>query len=192
MVGIYKITNPKGEIYIGCTINWDRRLYEYKNLKVKGQSKIYHSLLEFGWSNHKFEIIEECIIDKLYEREIFYIIKFDSVENGLNLRLGGRNGNLTQITKDKISKKLKGRNNTWTKKGSGLGTKRSEKDKEKMRKPRKNGGWERDNLVSSVLVNEIRVKYQTGKFTRSSLSREYGVSWGTIKNITDYINSYKD
>ncbi len=28
-------------------------------------------------------------------------------------------------------------------------------------------------------------------FKRSDLSREYNVSWGTIKNITDYINSYQ-
>jgi predicted GIY-YIG superfamily endonuclease len=39
MIGIYKITNSEGKIYIGCTISWDRRLKEYQNLKVKGQSK---------------------------------------------------------------------------------------------------------------------------------------------------------
>lgn len=189
MIGIYKITNPQGEIYIGCTIDWGRRLNEYKKLKVKGQSKIYNSLLKYGWVNHIFEIIEECEILNLYEKEIFYINKFNSVEGGLNIRLGGRNGNLIQSTKDKISKKLKGRKVTWKSKGS-RGYKYTEKQKEKMRKPRKNGGWERDNLVSKNLVKEIRIKYETGKFTRSILSREYNVSWGTIKNITDHLNSY--
>jgi len=189
--GIYKILNPEGKIYIGCTINWDRRLFEYQNLKVKGQSKIYESLIKFGYINHIFEIIEECNIDLLYEKEIYWINFFNSVEDGLNVRIGGRNGNLTQSTKDKISDALKGRKNTWIKKGSGSGTKRSEKDKEKMRKPRINK-WVRDKLISHELVKEIRNKYNTGNYTRSSLSREYGVSWGTIKNITDKINSYKD
>jgi hypothetical protein len=59
-----------------------------------------------------------------------------------------------------------------------------------MRKSRVNR-WERNKLVPLSTVEEIRIKYNTGNYTRSDLSREYGVSWGTIKNITDKINSYQ-
>lgn len=33
MIGIYKITNPNGKVYIGQSIDLERRLYYYKNLK---------------------------------------------------------------------------------------------------------------------------------------------------------------
>jgi len=189
MIGIYKITNPVGKIYIGCTIDWSRRLNEYQSLKVKGQSKIYDSLLYHGVKNHFFEFIEECSSDNLYEREIIWITFYNSVENGLNIRLGGRNGNLTQNTKDKISEALKGREITW-RVGRDKGHKYTEEQKQKMSKPRVNR-WERDKIVPTHTVEEIRTKYNTGKYTRSYLGREYNVSWGTIKNITDHINSYK-
>jgi group I intron endonuclease len=190
MVGIYKITSPNHQVYIGCTIDWDRRLKEYMNLRVKGSSKIYDSLIYHGFVNHTFEFIESCDVEQLYEKEIYWIKHFNSVEDGLNIRMGGRNGNLTQETKDKISQKLKGRKVTWTT-GNNKGYKYTEEQKEKMRKPRKSG-WEGKKLLPPNIVEEIRVKYATGNFTRSSLYREYGVSWGTIKNITDRINSYKD
>jgi len=196
MIGIYKIINPEGKIYIGCTINWERRLHEYKNLKVKGQSLIYNSLIKFGWINHKFELIEECSIEQLYEKEIYWIYQFDSVEKGLNIRLGGRNGHLAQSTKDKIGKALKGRKNTWSKKGGGPfgqklnhGKKIGETLKEHWKTNKKIGP---QHLCNKEIAEEIRIKYKTGDFTRSDLAREYGVSWGTIKNITDKINSYKD
>jgi len=59
MIGIYKITNPKGKIYIGQSINIKRRFNEYKRLNCSQQPKIYNSLLKYGSDNHKFEIIEE-------------------------------------------------------------------------------------------------------------------------------------
>ena len=202
MIGIYKITNPQGEIYIGCTIDWDRRKKEYKNLRVKGRSLIHESLLKYGWANHKFILIEECSIEDLYEKEIYWINKFNSVNEGLNIRWGGRNGTLSQEIKNKISKALKGRKTPWVNKNFKNNISKAlkeyykdPKNKEKLKVPRKRNKdgkcWERDRLVNPHIVNEIRIKYNTENFTRSSLSREYGVSWGTIKNITDKINSYK-
>jgi hypothetical protein len=65
-----------------------------------------------------------------------------------------------------------------------------DESKQKMRKPRVNK-WEREKLVSESMVKEIKKKYSTGNYSKSDLSREYNVSWGTIKNIVDSINSYK-
>jgi group I intron endonuclease len=187
---IYKITNPKGKVYIGCTINFKRRLSEYRRLSMAGQIKLYNSLVKYGYNNHKFEIIEECDESILHEREIYWIKYFNCIEEGLNIRLGNRTGALMDSTKQKISKALKGRKNTWIKQGGGAtGYKYTEEQKQKMSKPRVNR-WEREKLVSPVIVEEIRIKFQLGS-KRSDLSREYNVSWGTIKNITDHINSYK-
>jgi len=195
-IGIYKITNPQGEIYIGCTVDWERRQYEYLNLKVKGRSKIKDSLIKFGTINHKFELIEECNKEELYEKEIFYIQKYNCVETGLNIRMGGRHGYLTEDTKQNISKALKGRRNTWIKKGQGLGRHYNEKSKEKISKGLKeyyklNPSIKKKKILNEEIVKEIRTQYKTGNYTRSYLSRLYNVSWGTIKNITDCINSYK-
>ena len=185
---IYKIINPNNKIYIGCTIDFKRRLSEYRRLSMVGQVKLYNSLTKYGYNNHKFEIIEECNEDILHEREIYWIKHFNCIEEGLNIRLGNRTGALTNNTKQKISEALKGRKVTWDCKGP-KDYKYTEEQKQKMRKPRVNR-WEREKLISPAIVEEIRTKFNLGH-KRSDLSREYNVSWGTIKNITDHINSYK-
>lgn len=196
MIGIYKITNPKGKIYIGCTINYIRRRKEYSKLyNSKGQTKLYNSFIKYGIENHIFDIIEECSEEILSEREIYWILHLNSIQNGLNIRLGNRNGSLTSETKNNISKALKGRKNTWTKSGGGpKGYKYTEEQKQKLSQGLKeyykhNAAKPKPKLVSPIIVNEIREKFKNG-IKRSDLSREYKVSWGTIKNITDKINSY--
>ena len=59
MVIIYKITSPKGKIYIGQTWNFSERIYFYRTLKCKGQVKVYNSLKKYGYKSHKIEIICE-------------------------------------------------------------------------------------------------------------------------------------
>lgn len=85
---IYKITNPKGKIYIGSTINILRRKYFYKNIKRGRQQKLGNSILKYGFDNHTFEVIECCSIEKRFEREVFFGLKYNCLSRmGLNLRL---------------------------------------------------------------------------------------------------------
>jgi group I intron endonuclease len=75
MIGIYKITNPKGKIYIGQSINIEKRKRIYKFFKSYKNSigpKIYNSLSKYGWENHIHEIIEECSIEILNKRETYW------------------------------------------------------------------------------------------------------------------------
>ncbi len=185
---IYKITNPNNKIYIGCTIDFKRRLSEYRRLRMVGQVKLHNSLLKYGFDNHVFEIIEECDETVLHEREIYWIKHFNCIKEGLNVRLGNRTGALTEDTKQKISTALKGREIKWDNKGGSRGYKYTEEQIQKMSKPRVNK-WKREKLISPFIAEEIRTKFKSGH-KRSDLSREYNVSWGTIKNITDHINSY--
>lgn len=85
MIGIYKITNPKGAIYIGSSKEIEVRINRYKKLKCKTQPKIYNSLLKYGVENHIFEIIEECCIEYLYERENYYGILYNVLDRNLGL-----------------------------------------------------------------------------------------------------------
>jgi group I intron endonuclease len=93
MVGIYKITNPKGKIYIGQSKNINNRFDSYKKLyHCSQQRKLYNSLKKYGPENHKFEIIKECNIQDLNKFEIEYILYYNTVNDGLNLTFGGEGG----------------------------------------------------------------------------------------------------
>ena len=83
MIGIYKITNPSGKIYIGQTVNIEKRFKEYKNIHVtiRQQIKIYNSLKKYGSENHIFEIIEECLLEQLDEREIYRGVYYKKLES---------------------------------------------------------------------------------------------------------------
>ena len=107
MIGIYKITNPKGKIYIGQSINIKRRFYKYKIKDCINQTKLYNSLNKYGPENHIFEIIEECIESDLNLKERFYQELYNVIDNGLNCtlqELNGKSGKLSDETKEKISK----------------------------------------------------------------------------------------
>ena len=86
MIGIYKITSPSGKVYVGQSINIDKRKVDYnQNGCLKNQPKIYKSILKYGWENHKHEILEECTIEQLNEREVYYKqIELDKVNGDWN------------------------------------------------------------------------------------------------------------
>jgi group I intron endonuclease len=97
MVGIYKIINPRGKMYIGKSKNIEKRFTDYRKIQCcKQQRKIYHSLKKYGPENHIFEIIEECEYEMLNDREIYWISKFNSIIEGLNLTSGGDGGVLSE------------------------------------------------------------------------------------------------
>jgi group I intron endonuclease len=71
-IGIYKITSPTNKIYIGQSTNICLREKYYNRLSCKKQPKLYNSLFKYGFNNHKFEIIEECLVEQLNERETYW------------------------------------------------------------------------------------------------------------------------
>ena len=94
MIGIYKIINPKGKIYIGQSVDIEDRKKQYKYLsKYSLGRKIKNSIKKYGWENHTHEIIEECSVEQLDEREIFWGTYYNVLrKNGLNLKLGEGRG----------------------------------------------------------------------------------------------------
>jgi hypothetical protein len=89
--GVYKITSPSNKIYIGSSVNIERRILCYKYLQCKQQPKIYNSLKKYGYQNHIIEIIEECDVSNLIERENYWVTKYNSIHEGLNLQTPGEN-----------------------------------------------------------------------------------------------------
>jgi group I intron endonuclease len=134
MVGIYKITNPNNRIYIGQSTNIYLRWNKYKKLQCKDQPSLYSSLKKHSPENHIFEIIEECLIEQLDEKEIYWGMKFDVLSNKhLNNRLGRGFGSLdSEETKQKKRECHKGRSNYWFK-----GKKLTQEQRQKISKSKK-------------------------------------------------------
>jgi group I intron endonuclease len=85
MIGIYKITSPSNKVYIGQSINIEKRFNNYKRLDCKNQKKLYNSFLKYGVSNHIFEVIIECLESDLNKNESYYINLYKSTYLGLNI-----------------------------------------------------------------------------------------------------------
>lgn len=112
-IGIYKITNPKGKVYVGQSVNILKRVNDYKNHKnCKSQTRLSRSIEKYGWDLHKFEMIETCEESELNTRERFWQDHYHVLDtNGLNCRLTttvDKSGSLSVKTKNKISKSLEG------------------------------------------------------------------------------------
>ena len=88
----------------------EKRFIAYKNLRCKTQIKLYNSFLKHGIEKHSFEILEECLIELLNERERYWQDYYNVLNIGLNCRLTStfdKSGYLCDLTKSK----LKGRVN---------------------------------------------------------------------------------
>ena len=114
MIRIYKITSPSGKVYIGQSIDIERRWKKYKKLDCKGQPKLYRSFNKYGVDAHKFEIITTCYIEELDELERYYQEAFNVLKSGLNCvyqDTSTRRGGRSEETLAKMSKATKGKNN---------------------------------------------------------------------------------
>lgn len=210
MSGIYKITNPKGRVYIGQSVNAEDRLSHYKRLDCKEQPKIYNSLKKYGVNSHKFEIVCFCELDKLNELERYYQELYNCINNGLNCRLtktNDRSGFFSKETRLKMSISQKGRivsvesklKMSINRKGKNKGIenpffnkKHSLESKLKMSKSRKGTKTGLENYGSNIIldlntgvfyysVNDLKKYLNYSKGYISEMLRGYK------KNKTQYI-----
>jgi group I intron endonuclease len=73
IIGIYKITSPSNKVYIGQSVNVKKRWINYKGLHSKSSGPhLLRSLIKHGYKSHTFEVIEECSIEQLNERETYW------------------------------------------------------------------------------------------------------------------------
>jgi len=93
--GIYKIENKiNGKVYIGQSVDVYRRLKKHIWEIENNNSVLYKAFRKYGVENFSYELIEECDVKQLDEREVFYIQKYNSYigaenSNGYNLNIGG-------------------------------------------------------------------------------------------------------
>lgn len=109
MVGIYKIVNPNGKIYIGQSVNIFRRFAQYSQLSKNCIGpKLFNSLNKYGYLNHEFSLIDICHVEDLNHLETlwkkFYLFKL-GWEGVLFLSLYDNGGGpKSNIIRNKMSK----------------------------------------------------------------------------------------
>jgi group I intron endonuclease len=157
--GIYKITNPKGKVYVGQSIDIERRKFLYSKLYCKTQTHLYNSLNKHGWDNHIFEIIELCNESLLLEKEIYWKQYYlNLVNNNFNQVLftqlnDGKGGTRSEDIKNKIGKaNSKPKPEGFGDKMSKIhqGKKRSEQTKQNMSKAHKGHSRYNDEWRKSI------------------------------------------
>lgn len=111
MIGIYKITNLiNNKSYIGQSIKIESRWEEHKreafNPKNRNYNRaFYQAIRKYGLDNFKFEIVEECNIEELDEKEKYWIAFYQTfppeLGKGYNLYPGG-SGNYPKLTNEQV------------------------------------------------------------------------------------------
>ena len=92
MIGIYKITKiSNGKSYIGQSNDIERRFKEHQ---IKGETSripVDAAIKKYGINAFTYEILEQCQLEQLNERETYWIQYYDTVNNGYNCSIGGDN-----------------------------------------------------------------------------------------------------
>ena len=90
MIGIYKITNKEtGKSYIGQSNDINRRFKEHQTVGEKSRIPVDIAIQKYGKDSFLYEVIEECNIEELNQRETYWIQYFNTVNNGYNCNIGG-------------------------------------------------------------------------------------------------------
>lgn len=91
--GIYKITNTQNQMcYVGKSNNiadrWKQHIKQGIGAMPQTKNKLYPAMLEIGVENFTFEIVEECDLAQLDEREKYWTDFFKAQEFGYSIRRG--------------------------------------------------------------------------------------------------------
>ena len=200
---IYKITNCINQkLYVGLTIN-DAETRFKKHISMiysNGCSALYEAFKKYGVENFIVETI--CFSSnkkELMSLEKHYISELNTVSpNGYNLTSGGENCKVTDETKKKISKALKGRKIKWAEKVS-IGVKKLWEGEEYRTKQTEQRKQKRGKYRDGIIKEKLRKKIDIQSFTKDYYSYmdlkqmgiKYDISLPTIYRIIKRENIQK-
>lgn len=143
-----------GKKYIGQTTQiLEKRINRHFCDSEKTDYHFHRAIKKYGKENFIFGVVEECNLEELNSKEIYWIDKYNTFDNGYNSDTGGLNGRLlSEDTKQKISNSLK--NRTFT-----------QEHLERIRR----------SLIGKTLSEETKNKISQSKIgkSRGSLSEEH-------------------
>jgi len=118
MIGIYKITRiDTGKSYIGQSNDIQRRFKEHQTKGEASRIPVDIAIKKYGINAFTYEIVEECSIEQLNEKEKYYIEYYDTKNNGYNCNEGGdqqtigENNSRSKLTEEDIIEIRKAYNN---------------------------------------------------------------------------------
>jgi group I intron endonuclease len=152
-------TDKNQPFYIG--IGTDN---SYRRSRSKCNRNRYWKNITNKYPNYIIEIIEECLVHQLHEREYYWKMHYKSVENGLNCDYFDNSGGpRSEETKRRISEGTKGK-------------KRSEETKQKLKKPKTEEHKQNISKAKQNISEETKRKISESKL---------GKKWSEehIKNI---------
>lgn len=178
---VYKHTFPNGKVYIGITC----RKPEYRWNYGKGYARqplLYRAICKYDWDNIKHEILFKNLTKEKAEQKEIELISFyksNQRDFGYNIDNGGNSiGKMSEDTKNKISKKIKGKNHPMYGKHHTDDTKTKLSDinkgktlsDETKRKISNSSKGRRHSEESKIKMSEIHKKIPISKETRIKMS----------------------
>lgn len=154
MTGIYKIISPTDKIYIGQSVDIERRWLEHKS--STDSPKLHNSLKKHGFENHTFEILEECETSLLNEKERYYQDFYDVLGPfGLNLILTTtetKSGYMSEEGKQNLRIKATGRvhSQETIEKMRLNSLNMSQETRDKMSKEKESASYNKKRIINTV------------------------------------------
>lgn len=91
-----------GMAYIGQSVNIERRYKDHRGRINGGRpdgSKFHEAAMVDGFDSFNFTVLEECSVDELNDREIYYIGQYNTLyPNGYNLSQGGSSPHTNKLS----------------------------------------------------------------------------------------------
>lgn len=207
MTGIYKITSPSGNVYIGQSYDIKARWGNHKR-KTYLSIPIAYSIKTHGADSHVFEIIHELPSDVSKEvmdtYEILYIGLYrEAGLHLLNSKSGGRTGRLPLDVIEKIRTKNTGQKRTAEQRamlskacmgrayhGKNNGKVRSDAVRKLHSEIQSNrtdnkGEFHHSAILTNEIVLAIRAKYIPKVYGCKKLAAEFGINKDHILDIVN-------
>lgn len=184
--GIYTITSPSGRVYVGQSVDIERRFAEYqRNGSVKKQRRIAASFAKYGVNAHEFSLLVECSEVDLFKLEREWQDRLDvRGKTGLNCRMVAdldKVGRFSDESRHRMSERQSGTGNpNFGKRGvetSCFGRTRHQHERDAIRAYQQTRG----RLILQIDPN-------TGAVLRKAKCREYAADGYSQGNISSCCN----
>lgn len=163
MFVIYKAEFPNGKVYIGKSKDFDSRKIKHSYSTRYYNTKLTNAINKYGFDSIKWEIIFETEdIDIINQKEIEFILKYDSIKNGYNTSTGGDGGDTISSNPRRL---------------------------DIIKQQLTSKGYDSDSYyieISDIISKSIIEDYISNKLSLKALSRKYGIS---RQRITRFLKS---
>lgn len=181
---LYKHTNLiNSKIYIGITCQKPNNRWRKGN-GYKECPCFYNAIKKYGWDNFKHEILlDELTKEEAEQKEIELIKKYKSNNHkyGYNIANGGNySGRMSQETKNKISKSLKGRKFTNEHKNK---ISESQKGYKNHMYGKHLSQETKDKISKGNLINPSSGCFKSQKISQYTIQGEYIKTWDSMGQI---------